>query len=268
MELKIVEQEYFNGLKCDFYSSSNEIWMTRNQIGQALEYIEPQRSICKIHKRHKERLDKFSVVVTLGGTDNKLHETVIYSAKGIYEICRWSRQPKADEFFDWVYEVLERIRTNRLLLIDESIYEALKKNNSANKEKVADQIKKINSDIDCKLSLINKAENILKYKNEVNIVPLLEELSRNNNTSLRSLYRLLKNYRDNPESILPKPRSNKGKHHAIDPELSQLAISLYKQQKMMDKYKVYYKIKGIAEKKNLLMCSRSTLYRILDNKKK
>ncbi|MGQ0422448.1 antA/AntB antirepressor family protein, partial [Bacillus sp. HC-Mk] len=61
-------------------------------------------------KRHSERLDPFSVPCKLNGTDGKLYETLIYNAKGIYEICRWSKQPKADAFYDWVYELLEALR--------------------------------------------------------------------------------------------------------------------------------------------------------------
>lgn len=38
------------------------------------------------------------------------YDTTLYTAKGIYEICRWSRQPKADAFFDFVYDVLEGLR--------------------------------------------------------------------------------------------------------------------------------------------------------------
>lgn len=47
------------------------------------------------------------MVLPEGGTQ----ETTLYNAKGIYEICRWSRQPKADAFMDWVWDVLESIRT-------------------------------------------------------------------------------------------------------------------------------------------------------------
>ena len=32
------------------------------------------------------------------------------------QICRWSQQPKADEFFDWVYDVLEGLRKGELVL--------------------------------------------------------------------------------------------------------------------------------------------------------
>lgn len=32
----------------------------------------------------------------------------------LYEICRWSRQPSTDAFMDWVWDVIEGIRTGEL----------------------------------------------------------------------------------------------------------------------------------------------------------
>lgn len=79
--------------------------MTREQIGQALEYSEPMKQVAKIHERHKGRLDKFSFVEMTNGRN-----IYFYSMKGVYEIYRWSRQPKADEFIDFVWNVMEAIR--------------------------------------------------------------------------------------------------------------------------------------------------------------
>lgn len=112
--LTLVKSEPFGNVQCDFYSDDNEIWMTRKQIGEALEYANPQKAIDKIHERNKDRLDKYSVTVKLGGTDGKQYDTTLYNANGIYEICRWSRQPKANAFFDWVYDVLEGLRKGQL----------------------------------------------------------------------------------------------------------------------------------------------------------
>ncbi|CUB52299.1 hypothetical protein BN2127_JRS10_01767 [Bacillus subtilis] len=115
MNVSIIRSESFGNVVCDFYQNEeNEIFMTRNQIGQALEYVNPNDAIRFIHKRHRERLDPFSVPCKLNGTDGKLYETVIYNAKGIYEICRWSKQAKADTFYDWVYELLEAFRKGEI----------------------------------------------------------------------------------------------------------------------------------------------------------
>lgn len=45
MNLQLVKTENFNDLSCDFYSSEDDIWMTRNQIGEALEYADPRKAI-------------------------------------------------------------------------------------------------------------------------------------------------------------------------------------------------------------------------------
>ncbi|WP_425058380.1 BRO-N domain-containing protein [Sporomusa carbonis] len=115
--LALIRTAEFDGLACDFYGDGTELWLTREQIGQALGYSDAATAITKIHMRHKSRLDKFSVTTKLVGTDGKQYDTYLYSAKGVYEICRWSRQPKADAFFDWVYDVLESLRTRQAVLV-------------------------------------------------------------------------------------------------------------------------------------------------------
>jgi len=115
--LALVKSENFSAVQCDFYRGKKEIWMTRKQIGEALGYSDPQKAIDKIHDRHKDRLDKFSVTVKLGGVEGNREvqrDTCLYSAKGVYEICRWSKQAKANQFYDWVYDMLEGLRTGKI----------------------------------------------------------------------------------------------------------------------------------------------------------
>lgn len=45
MNLQLVKTENFNDIACDFYSAEDDIWMTRKQIGEALEYGDPQKAI-------------------------------------------------------------------------------------------------------------------------------------------------------------------------------------------------------------------------------
>ena len=110
-ELQLIKSENFGTVLCDFWRDANgETWFTREQIGQALEYSVPTDSIANIHSRNKDRLDKFSVTIKLIGTDGKAYDTTVYSQKGLNEVCRFSRQPKADAFMDWVWDVVESIR--------------------------------------------------------------------------------------------------------------------------------------------------------------
>lgn len=111
--LALVKSAPFGNVNVDLYGDNNEFYMTRKQIGEALGYADPQKAIDKLHDRNKERLDKFSTTVRLGvveGSRTVQREVVVYNAKGIYEICRWSQQENAHAFFDWVYDTLEGLR--------------------------------------------------------------------------------------------------------------------------------------------------------------
>ena len=122
-ELRLVTSETFGEVPCAFYQQdgSDEVLLTREQIGTALEYSNPRNAITMIHRRHKERLDKHSVVIPVsneGGdslsppsrrTDGGEQETVLYTRKGVMEICRWSKQPKADAFMDFVWDIADKL---------------------------------------------------------------------------------------------------------------------------------------------------------------
>ena len=106
-DLQLVKSEKFGNIPCDFYSDSKDYYMTREQIGAALEYETPRKAISDIHNRHKDRLDQFSVVLKLRTTDGKVYDTTVYNRKGIMEICRWSQQTGADAFMDWTWNIMD-----------------------------------------------------------------------------------------------------------------------------------------------------------------
>ena len=116
MELKLIKQRAFNGITMRVYQDeNNEILFTRQQIGEALEYTHPIDAITKIHSRHFNRLDKFSVTDKVEGTDGKMYLSYLYTSKGAMEICRWSQQKKADEFMDFVWDIVDSYRTGKLV---------------------------------------------------------------------------------------------------------------------------------------------------------
>lgn len=115
MNMKLITTEKFGDLNCNFYRNINDdILLTREQIGQALEYANPDSALSIIHKKHKDRLDSLLVVTKLISTDGKQYDTMLYTERGIMEICRWSRQPKANIFMDWVWDIVEQYRHNEL----------------------------------------------------------------------------------------------------------------------------------------------------------
>lgn len=108
--LKLITTETFNNLPCNFYRNLNDdILLTREQIGQALEYSDPMVAIGKIHNRHSDRLDQFSFTNLVNG-----HQVYYYTEKGVMEICRWSKSKCANEFMDWVWDIIEKYRHNEL----------------------------------------------------------------------------------------------------------------------------------------------------------
>lgn len=110
--LKLITTETFGDLSCNFYRNMNDdILLTREQIGLALEYADPINSIYKIHKRHKDRLDNLSICLS----DGLGHEIYYYTQKGIMEICRWSKSDKANQFMDWVWDIVEKYRNHELI---------------------------------------------------------------------------------------------------------------------------------------------------------
>jgi len=126
-ELRLITTEKFCNMECDFYrNNKDDVLITREQIGSALEYSDPQKAIDKLHSRHKERLSKFSVTTKVTGTDGKVYNTMLYTPKGIYEICRWSQQPNANAFIDWVWGILDKIRKHEAILAKSEIFNQFK----------------------------------------------------------------------------------------------------------------------------------------------
>lgn len=122
--LKLITTETFGDLPCNFYRNMNDdILLTREQIGTALEYKNPSKAIQKIHLKHKDRLNELSMLIKgniqIGGnlTKSEEQECIYYTQRGVMEICRWSRQPKANQFMDWVWDIIEKYRNNELSTI-------------------------------------------------------------------------------------------------------------------------------------------------------
>ncbi len=120
--LKLITTENFGDLQYNFYRNMNDdILLTREQIGSALEYANPSTAIKNLHRKHKDRLDMFSVRIKLGGLQNEPtsksdeQERIYYTERGVMELCRWSRQPLANQFMDWVWDIVEKYRNKDIV---------------------------------------------------------------------------------------------------------------------------------------------------------
>lgn len=124
--LTLVKSADFGEIKCDFYGDGKDFWMTRSQVGTALEYANPVTAIKNLHKRYKARLDDFSRVAQIEPpSGGGLQDTTIYNRKGIMEICRHSDQPKADAFMDFCWEVMDSLMSGRAKIVSMTEYQKI-----------------------------------------------------------------------------------------------------------------------------------------------
>ena len=164
--LKLVETDVFNEIAtCDFWGNvNNECLVTREQIGRALGYKNPANAIKNIHLKHKERLDKFSTQLTLGYVEGNRYverERILYNRKGIMEICRWSRQPLADKFMDWCWEIMDRLISNSLNNVTLSREEYSMIVNAVNE---VGQLNKVNEQLARQLQIISAQNTTMQDK--------------------------------------------------------------------------------------------------------
>lgn len=122
--LTLATKKPFGTLTCDFYKNdSGEFYMTRAQIGQALEYAKADDGIQQIHSRNSDRLDPLSSTFILGvevsngeTTYTRQQNVFVYTLRGVMEICRFSRQPKADKFMDFIWDMMESLYNGNSVL--------------------------------------------------------------------------------------------------------------------------------------------------------
>lgn len=126
MKLKLVKQGEFLGTRCDFYvDEENNIYMSRTQIGYALQYKNPQDAIKKIHLRHYEKLQQRYVEVVGDNLSprprdlGKKTSIFMYDERGILDVIRWSTTAVADQYFDWVYDIIQSIKKNGYYITSE-----------------------------------------------------------------------------------------------------------------------------------------------------
>lgn len=134
--LLVIKRERFGNLTLEVYGDiqSSDFYMTRDQIGRALGYSNPRKAIETIHSRYKTRLDPLSVVLKMRAADGKDYDTILYAAKGVYEICRHSDKPDADAFYDFVYDILEGLRLGHFKIVAEKQTDAWQHTRQLSKE--------------------------------------------------------------------------------------------------------------------------------------
>ena len=129
--MTVITSKPFGALNVDVYEDNkHQYYMTREQIGTALEYGNPVTAIKNIHQRNADRLDKFSTWLKTSqveGNRTVERETIAYNLKGVMEICRFSRQPKADAFMDFCWDIMESLMRGDSVLATPQMDAALSK---------------------------------------------------------------------------------------------------------------------------------------------
>ena len=129
--MTVITSKSFGALNVDVYQNDkHQYYMTREQIGTALEYNNPNDAIRIIHSRNADRLDPLSTSFKLNGVEGgvtKARNIITYSLRGVMEICRLSRQPKADAFMDFCWDIMESLMRGDSVLATPQMDAALSK---------------------------------------------------------------------------------------------------------------------------------------------
>ena len=129
--MTVITSKPFGALNVDVYQNDkHQYYMTREQIGAALEYNNPNKAIQNIHVKNTDRLDPLSTFLKLRkveGGITKEREYIVYSLRGVMEICRLSRQPKADAFMDFCWDIMESLMRGDSVLATPKMDAALSK---------------------------------------------------------------------------------------------------------------------------------------------
>lgn len=114
-ELQVVERAQFHSIPCDFWSNENEeVFMTSEQLGQALGYLNPRNSISNLVRRHEHlKAEEFSTVINLV-TDRGKKLTRVFTEDGIYEVTILANTERALEFRSWIRQIVKGLRKGQL----------------------------------------------------------------------------------------------------------------------------------------------------------
>lgn len=129
--MTVITSKPFGALNVDVYQNDkHQYYMTREQIGTALEYNNPSKAIQNIHVKNADRLDPLSSFLNLRnevGNHTQMRQMYVYSLRGVMEICRLSRQPKADAFMDFCWDIMESLMRGDTVLATPQMDAALSK---------------------------------------------------------------------------------------------------------------------------------------------
>lgn len=92
---------------------ADDVWLTAEQIGIALEYEDPGNSIRRLYNRHRDLLDPYTGQVKLTSPGGQ-QLTRIFNEEGVILLCLKANKPKAIAFQRWAAAELKARRRARV----------------------------------------------------------------------------------------------------------------------------------------------------------
>lgn len=97
----------FHGTTFDIIDRNSQPWLRVHQIGEALEYKNPDRSLTNLYNANAaEFTDSMTAVVKLP-TAGGVQDVRIFSLRGAHLLGMFARTARAAEFRRWVLDVLD-----------------------------------------------------------------------------------------------------------------------------------------------------------------
>lgn len=109
----------FNGEAIRVVPHDEDVWVTAEAVGVALEYPNPHKAVGNIFQRHRDELEEHSRILKLRINEDgvcKRQVTRLFNEEGVMIITMLSRQPKAAEFRRWAVQVLKAFRRGDLVV--------------------------------------------------------------------------------------------------------------------------------------------------------
>jgi len=93
-------------------TDGQDLVVTMEDVGKALQYANPRQSIDKIFREHRDEFDGDITSVVVSATSGNLERRArVFNLEGIALICMFSEQPIAKEFRKWVRKVAKEVLT-------------------------------------------------------------------------------------------------------------------------------------------------------------
>ena len=106
--MKILTTKDFHRIAVDVYVDEynlSDFWITREQVGQLLNYRKPEWAIKGIHKRFEWEFNHFYKNVEINVRRKGKCKTVVYNFDGLIKICSFSRKSRAKEAVNFFWEI-------------------------------------------------------------------------------------------------------------------------------------------------------------------